>query len=845
MILALIAATAVVSIAPPRADADGFRLPADALQRLGSAKFRSGRWIAWAELPALKTVVAASGELFRYEIAAWDTGTGKPRWRWRDVDFYPHKLAAHADGNSVWIAATNRPPRQPFDQLRLIRVAVADGKVLSDEPVAERTPRVESVSADGRVVTQDTSHELFVWKPGDKAPRKIGPALAKNEYREQAVVDRAGTVAVTLVEVRPPQGVPAPSRYELRALNLKDGTQKLLAAMSEEHQRKLWVKQVSRDGRMAAVMAYPPLADRDRCALWCWDTATGKQTVNALLENREYIDGQHTFHPDGNTVFVSCRDRELCQVFDTRTGKELHPRRWTLFSDVNSNRDPFELAADGKSVTTYTNVRAAYRYPSMVPVVPQAVARLGWDTATGAVLPPNARTPGGRPVPIYNDRLVRVVSPDGTLAADVTPSAAKAIPATVAATVWRVGVPNGPRRLADIPLANLAEVAFTTDNRFLLAVGYQFPQRTGEGQLTAWPLTGDGKPFALPVPQRNGAWNNGRSVYPAPSGSRVALLRGNGQAQQEFWALDMFDLESRKPLAGFNRKWRSMAMGWSLNGRFVCVGGIGFDRTPGNYGRVFVGEPATERVVAEMVRPQGVRTLALSPCGRTVAVTNDWNGDIELLEVASGRPRCRFRGHRHGVTTLAFSPDGRQLAAESSDDALLWDVAGALLPGSAPDAARRDKLWADLAGDPAAAFTAVRILARDPEAALKLLDAKIDDRKRLPADRVAKLLAELGDRDFATREAASAELLANLDDVLPAARARLARPCAAEEQRRLNRLVAAAVEPTADRLRLTRAVEAVEWIGTPSARETLTRWGKSGSAVLGAEATAALARLEK
>ncbi len=845
MILALIAATSVVSIAPPRADADGFRLPADALQRLGSAKFRSGRWVAWAELPAQRTVVAAAGELFRYEIAAWDTGTGKPRWRWRDVDFYPHKLAAHADGNSVWIAATNTPPRQPFNQLRLIRVAVADGKVLSDEPVAERTDRVESVNADGRVVTQDFSHDLFAWKPGDKAPRKIGPAIAENEYRDQAVVDPAGRFAVACVRVSPPAGVAGAERWELRSLDLTDGTQKLLAAMSEEHTRKLWWKQISRDGRTFAVMAYPPLADPDRCALWCWDTSTGKQTVNALLENREYVDGQHTFHPDGRTVFVSFRDRATCQVFDTRTGKELPRRKWPLSGNGNGNEEDYKLSADGKSVIFYTNVRAEYHFPSMEPVVPETVARLGWDTTTGAVLPPNARPPGGWPVAVYNDRPARVVSPDGTLAADVTPSGEKAIPPTVAATVWRVGVPNGPRRLADVPLANLAEVAFTADNHFLLAVGYQFQQRGGAGQLTAWPLTGDGKPFALSVPQRNDTSDGNRSLYPAPSGSRVALLRGSGQAQQEFWALDSFDLKSRKPLAEFGRKWRAMATGWSLDGRFVCVGGIGFDRTPGNYGRVLVGEPTTGRVLAEFVRPLNVRAIALSPCGRTVAVTNDWNGDIELLEVASGRPRHRFRGQRHALTALAFSPDGRQLAAKSSDDALLWDVAGTLLPGSAPDAARRDKLWADLAGDTAAAFTAVRILARYPEVALKLLEAKIDDRKRLPADRVAKLLTGLGDRDFDTREAASAELLANLDDVLPAVRARLARPCAAEEQRRLNRLVAAAAEPTADRLRLTRAVEAVEWIGTPSARETLTRWGKSGSAVLGAEATAALARLEK
>jgi WD40 repeat protein len=69
-------------------------------------------------------------------------------------------------------------------------------------------------------------------------------------------------------------------------------------------------------------------------------------------------------------------------------------------------------------------------------------------------------------------------------------------------------------------------------------------------------------------------------------------------------------------------------------------------------------------------------TLAFSPNGRTLA-TGAYDGSVRLWEVATGKERRRFVGHRAFVSGLAFSPDGRVLASGSWDTTvLLWDLTG-------------------------------------------------------------------------------------------------------------------------------------------------------------------------
>lgn len=71
----------------------------------------------------------------------------------------------------------------------------------------------------------------------------------------------------------------------------------------------------------------------------------------------------------------------------------------------------------------------------------------------------------------------------------------------------------------------------------------------------------------------------------------------------------------------------------------------------------------------------GIMSVAFSPDGKLLAA-GDSNGEIHLWQVADGKQLLILRGHANWVVSLAFSPDSRTLASGSSDCTVkLWDVA--------------------------------------------------------------------------------------------------------------------------------------------------------------------------
>jgi hypothetical protein len=118
--------------------------------------------------------------------------------------------------------------------------------------------------------------------------------------------------------------------------------------------------------------------------------------------------------------------------------------------------------------------------------------------------------------------------------------------------------------------------------------------------------------------------------------------------------------------------------------------------------------------------------VAFSPDGKALAAGTLF-GPVRLWEVASGLERGRFTGHQSSVGALAFAPDGQLLASGSSDGtALVWDLTGrpgrTRQPSVALSASALGVLWADLArADGARTYRAVWELTAAGDQAVGLL----------------------------------------------------------------------------------------------------------------------------
>jgi WD40 repeat protein len=237
-----------------------------------------------------------------------------------------------------------------------------------------------------------------------------------------------------------------------------------------------------------------------------------------------------------------------------------------------------------------------------------------------------------------------------------------------------------------------------------------------------------------------------------------------------------------------------------------------------------------------------VQALAFSQDGRTLAAAA-WRGII-LWETESWLERGRFAGNEGDTLTLAFAPNGRSLASGGSDTAVLvWDLTG----GPAVGDHKPDALWEELAaGDAARAYRAIWQLAARPAEAALLVRARIKPADGPAAAAVDLLVRDLDSERFAVREKATRELRRLGELAEPALRRALAARPSLEVRRRIERLLGELAPGGASpgRLRELRCVEALEHAGGTEAREVLEALaGGAADARLTREARAALRRL--
>jgi WD40 repeat protein len=345
--------------------------------------------------------------------------------------------------------------------------------------------------------------------------------------------------------------------------------------------------------------------------------------------------------------------------------------------------------------------------------------------------------------------------------------------------------------------------------------------------------------------------NTGYSIPPRAFSPKESLLAvvpaAHGARTEQIW-----DLETSKEQRRITWKedWIIDSMAFPDEQHLVTV----FSQWPSSKEAPLlrIWSTATGRLLRSLELPNtSYRNMIISPDGRTLVLESAHGGKpfVLLLEMATLRERARFPGE---ARSLCFSRYGRLLATNPGDrTVLIWDLSGICPDGrwSVRDASTQEleRLWTELQSDEGAkAYRAMWSLA-----AAKQAPAFLAARVRLThltSERLAKLIAELDDQRYATREKATLELKKMGGQALTAAQRALESAPSPEAKQRLETIIAHALAqaPSGELLGQLRAIEALEHTRTAEARRVLESVAAGDAALrLTREAKEALARLSK
>jgi len=322
----------------------------------------------------------------------------------------------------------------------------------------------------------------------------------------------------------------------------------------------------------------------------------------------------------------------------------------------------------------------------------------------------------------------------------------------------------------------------------------------------------------------------------AADGRTLAAL-----SKERTWKL--WDTVTRKDIATFHAHDVALwSMAFSPDGKMLAVAGS--DRT------VNLWELATCKERGSLVGQVGaLRSVAFSPDGKTLAAASE-NRTIRIWDLTSGESVVTLDCRPRMVTAIAFNPDGKTLGGASDDKTvLLWDMPHRQQPDAANRSVKEiDALWGVLASDDAGqAYTAMNKLMASSNRAV----ARARERFRpVAAPDLPRLIDDLDSGQFDVRRRSRAELADLGEGAVAALQKRLAEKPSLEVQRQIEELLTRIEqrrgELSPEALCALRAIEVLERIGTPPARQMLEKLAAGADgARLTREARASLERLNK
>lgn len=585
---------------------------------------------------------------------------------------------------------------------------------------------------------------------------------------------------------------------------------------------------LSADGKTIAAAGIAGETSKRTCEIKIWEAATGREFRRLTADVAVVGFGSRLlFSADGKTLYLGAK-----------TGRIL---RW----DVLSGRALPDWAAHNGAVADL------FRRPGKNELVSAgrtdgAIHR--WDAATGKALSTTNAYVGDIAVARTPDRKgIAVVDAAGRL--DLWDAATGRITKTL----------QTPGRINH-------EILFTPDGKHLLVAAQTGPNTIWD--LSAGKQVGEFAPPPKKDPKADEHWWG--TLEFSPDGQRLVASKFGRGTWMWTWPERKILWHEAKELGCFSfpdantlvcgdwhrpievRDARTGAVRRTIAAEGMSSAAYSHDRrrmvTAHLDGAWRVRDAATGAVLKEVKGCQYVWCVDFSPSGWQLAVAGDKS--VRVYDTASWQEIARCDGHEGTVGTVFFGRDDATLISASSEDGttLVWS----LKPPASREPPDPAKLCADLASDGPAMRRAVWAAAQHPDVALKLFSQKWPiSQHPVAVERIRKLIGNLDNADFAEREAAEAELVRIGRQAESELRKMLAEATSLEVKRRAKRIVdrwssPATAEYSAGEARELRAVWALELAGTTEAKKLLEAWATAriGNRLC-EEAGAALKRLQR
>jgi RNA polymerase sigma factor (sigma-70 family) len=802
------AATTTGQPLKPRTDRHGDALPAGALARLGTLRFRHPDMVTCAVFSGDGRTLIVGDQ--RGTLVFWDVATGKARCLLPAHHSMLQALTISPDGTTAAVASGKD----------ILLWDIAAGRLARTWPTPQNEVRELRFSPDGKsLASRAYDPDICLWDPatgvrrhelkGHRGPVEAfvfspdGRQLASCSWEDEVV--RLWDVATG----RETGQLKGHSRPILAVAWSPDG-KTIASAGGNDHTLRLWDAVTGKERARTAdpdrgaplPVAYLPdgsaLVVRQHLKVCLCDPATGK--VRRSFAAPLHSVWKLALSPDGRMLAGAGSGAHLPELWDVATGKLLVP--------AEGHRQPVQCLVFTSDGRTLFSGGGATEYVLRV-----------WDVrASGSNVGKELRLVGaGR-----NGCDALALSPDGTLLA---------VPSGHDLTFEGVALrdPNTDRDVRRLQHPGvIASAHFSADGRRLATCALPYADKKYNRTISLWDVA-TGRPGEQIDTGPHDDFVRGRAAL-SPDGRYVAA-GGCPGGRVRIWDADT----GRKVLEFEAGEHSGEDVAFSPDGRLLAVSG--------RRGTTGLWEAATGKLLYRLDDPSDrIGALAFSHDGRTLVTGGN---AVRLWEVATGRLRATLNGHDGEVCSLAFAPDGRSLASGGADTTILtWDLAG---PAARPTHRELEGLWVDLAGDAAAAYRADRTLAAAPEQSTPFLRERVQP-VPAPPDRArfARLLADLDSDAFAVRNQAAAELERLGPPVEPLLRQALASSQGPEVRRQLKELLVRLDPIAPDQLRTLRAVEALEHAGGPDAKRLLSELAHGApGAWLTREAKAALERLAR